>query len=137
MPGLMDSRGSWENDRTEGSELRVGTPATLSKACWSRSFPVSLHLGDKEAPLFWVQGAHLSHEALMTCVREEGGVGEGEGQRGLAAPAVSLSLNSQYTKVSMSQAPPVMTSNKGLGAWELLPTSSHCSHVSITLAFHS
>lgn len=86
---LMDSGGSWENDRTEGSELRVVTPATLSKAGWSRSFCVSLHLGDKEAPFLWVQGAHLSREVLRTCVREEGGVGEGQGQRGLPAPAVS------------------------------------------------
>lgn len=74
---LMDSGGSWENDRTEGSELRAVTPATLSKAGWSRSFSVSLHLGDKEAPFLWVQGAQ---EVLRTCVREEGGVDEGEGQ---------------------------------------------------------
>lgn len=89
MLGLMESGGSWENDRTEGSELRVVTPAALSKACWSRSFSMSLHLGDKEAPFLWVQGAHLSHEPLRTCIREAGGVGEGEGQRGLSAPAAS------------------------------------------------
>lgn len=33
---------------------------------------MSLCLGDTGTPVLWVQGGHLSHEGLVTCLREKG-----------------------------------------------------------------
>lgn len=71
-------------DRTKVYELKVVKCRNLASLLHSDSFWGPSIFTDKVAPFFQVMGRHLSLEGLMTCLRVEG-----EGERGLLAPAIS------------------------------------------------
>ena len=72
-------------DRTKGYELGVVQYRELSKACLFRFLGIPLSL---DSPYLRRQEGHLSQENLMTCFKEE--VGVGRSQRVLPTLAISL-----------------------------------------------